>query len=46
MRDRFDILALFINAQNVDSLKVSRDTVMRDWTFARAWLRNEMAGAL
>ena len=23
-------------------LKVSPGTVMRDWTFARAWLRNEM----
>ena len=23
-------------------LKVSPETVMRDWTFARAWLRNEM----
>ena len=27
-------------------LNVSPGTVMRDWTFARAWLRNEMAGAL
>ena len=27
-------------------LSVSPGTVMRDWTFARAWLRNEMAGAL
>src|SRR5260221_10089470 len=26
-------------------LKVSPGTVMRDWTFARAWLRNEMGGA-
>jgi len=26
-------------------LKVSPGTVMRDWTFARAWLRNEMNGA-
>jgi RNA polymerase sigma factor (TIGR02999 family) len=25
-------------------LKVSPGTVMRDWTFARAWLRNEMSG--
>ena len=25
-------------------LKVSSGTVMRDWTFARAWLRNEMNG--
>ena len=25
-------------------LKVSPGTVMRDWTFARAWLRNEMEG--
>jgi len=27
-----------------DVLKVSPGTVMRDWTFARAWLRNEMTG--
>jgi len=46
MRDRFDILALFTNVQNADSLKVSRGTVIHDWTFARAWLRNEMAGVL
>ena len=26
-------------------LKVSPGTVMRDWTFARAWLRNEMNGS-
>ncbi len=26
-------------------LKVSPGTVMRDWTFARAWLRNEMSDA-
>jgi RNA polymerase sigma-70 factor (ECF subfamily) len=26
-------------------LKVSPGTVMRDWTFARAWLRNEMSRA-
>jgi len=26
-------------------LKVSPGTVMRDWTFARAWLRNEMTAA-
>jgi RNA polymerase sigma factor (TIGR02999 family) len=26
-------------------LKVSPGTVMRDWTFARAWLRNEMDAA-
>jgi len=25
-------------------LKVSPGTVMRDWTFARAWLRSEMSG--
>lgn len=28
--------------QTADVLKVSPGTVMRDWTFARAWLRNEM----
>jgi RNA polymerase sigma factor (TIGR02999 family) len=26
-------------------LKVSPGTVMRDWTFARAWLKNEMSAA-
>jgi RNA polymerase sigma factor (TIGR02999 family) len=26
-------------------LKLSPGTVMRDWTFARAWLKNEMSGA-
>jgi RNA polymerase sigma-70 factor (ECF subfamily) len=28
--------------QSAEVLKVSPGTVMRDWTFARAWLRNEM----
>src|SRR5215813_1473604 len=27
-----------------DVLKVSPGTVMREWTFARAWLRNQMSG--
>ena len=27
------------------ALGVSRDTVMRDWQFARDWLRREMRGA-
>lgn len=31
--------------ETADVLKVSPGTVMRDWTFARAWLRNEMNGA-
>ena len=31
--------------ETAEVLKVSRGTVMRDWTFARAWLRNEMSGA-
>ena len=31
--------------QTAEVLKVSPGTVMRDWTFARAWLRNEMSGA-
>jgi len=26
-------------------LSVSPGTVMRDWTFARAWLKNEMSAA-
>ncbi len=30
--------------ETADVLKVSPGTVMRDWTFARAWLRNEMSG--
>jgi len=28
--------------ETAEVLKVSPGTVMRDWTFARAWLRNEM----
>jgi RNA polymerase sigma factor (sigma-70 family) len=31
--------------ETADVLKVSPGTVMRDWTFARAWLRNEMTAA-
>src|SRR5712691_764229 len=31
--------------ETAELLKVSPGTVMRDWTFARAWLRNEMSGA-
>ena len=31
--------------ETADVLKVSPGTVMRDWTFARAWLRNKMSGA-
>ncbi len=30
--------------ETAEVLKVSPGTVMRDWTFARAWLRKEMAG--
>jgi RNA polymerase sigma factor (TIGR02999 family) len=30
--------------ETANVLKVSPGTVMRDWTFARAWLRNEMNG--
>ena len=37
----------FFGGLNIDEtaevLKVSAGTVMRDWTFARAWLRNEMS---
>jgi len=29
--------------ETADFLKASPGTVMRDWTFARAWLRNEMS---
>jgi RNA polymerase sigma-70 factor (ECF subfamily) len=29
--------------QTADVLKVSAGTVMRDWTFARAWLRQQMS---
>jgi len=31
--------------ETAEVLKVSPGTVMRDWTFARAWLRNEMSVA-
>lgn len=31
--------------ETADILKVSAGTVMRDWTFARAWLRNEISSA-
>jgi RNA polymerase sigma factor (TIGR02999 family) len=31
--------------ETAEILKVSPGTVMRDWTFARAWLRNEMSVA-
>jgi RNA polymerase sigma factor (sigma-70 family) len=31
--------------ETANVLKVSPGTVMRDWTFARAWLKNEMTGA-
>jgi RNA polymerase sigma factor (TIGR02999 family) len=30
--------------ETAEVLKVSPGTVMRDWTFARAWLKKEMAG--
>jgi RNA polymerase sigma factor (TIGR02999 family) len=30
--------------ETADVLKVSPGTVMRDWTFARAWLRKQMSG--
>lgn len=30
--------------ETAEVLTVSPGTVMRDWTFARAWLRNEMSG--
>jgi RNA polymerase sigma factor (TIGR02999 family) len=31
--------------ETAEVLKISPGTVMRDWTFARAWLRNEMTAA-
>ena len=31
--------------ETAEVLKVSPGTVMRDWTFARAWLKNEMSAA-
>jgi RNA polymerase sigma-70 factor, ECF subfamily len=31
--------------ETAEVLRVSPGTVMRDWTFARAWLRNEMSEA-
>ena len=30
--------------ETAEVLGISPGTVMRDWTFARAWLRNEMTG--
>jgi RNA polymerase sigma factor (sigma-70 family) len=27
------------------ALKISQETVMRDWKFAKSWLRRELAGA-
>ena len=29
--------------ETAEALNVSPGTVMREWTFARAWLRNEMS---
>lgn len=31
--------------ETAEVLKVSPGTMMRDWTFARAWLKNEMSAA-
>ena len=31
--------------ETAEALKVSPGTVMRDWTFAKAWLKNEMSAA-
>jgi RNA polymerase sigma factor (TIGR02999 family) len=31
--------------ETAEALKISPGTVMREWTFARAWLRNEMSRA-
>jgi RNA polymerase sigma factor (TIGR02999 family) len=31
--------------ETAEALRVSPGTVMREWTFARAWLRKEMGGA-
>jgi RNA polymerase sigma-70 factor (ECF subfamily) len=31
--------------ETAEALGVSRETALRDWRFARAWLRTEMAGA-
>jgi len=31
--------------ETAEALKTSPATVSRDWTFARAWLHNELAGA-
>ncbi|MFL6354797.1 MAG: ECF-type sigma factor [Bryobacteraceae bacterium] len=28
-----------------EALGISRETALRDWRFARAWLRSEMSGA-
>jgi RNA polymerase sigma factor (sigma-70 family) len=31
--------------ETAEELKVSRETVLRDWKFARAWLRRELSSA-
>jgi DNA-directed RNA polymerase specialized sigma24 family protein len=33
------------NAEIAEVLKISANTVMRDWNFARAWLRRDMKSA-
>ncbi len=30
--------------ETAEVLKVSQDTVVRDWRFAKAWLQNELIG--
>jgi hypothetical protein len=32
-------------SQTAADLKISPETVLRDWKFAKSWLRREMSGA-
>ena len=48
MDDRSVLLSLFFGGLSVEEtaavLKISPDTVMRDWRLARSWLLLELSG--